>query len=176
MGKSKAKLITASEKVVGLVRRGYELDVEIKNLGFEDKGIKKMLSEELEEEFGEDTSVRVEANECAAVVTQSEKFVVKGDAESISAVRDAVENGLLGDAVKTERVLNVPVADREKAAEILKAAGIGATTTVNLTVDPAEYRTLKDSESSSAEAAEAKKTLEGITERKVSYRVKYEKV
>jgi hypothetical protein len=176
MGRSKAKLITASEKVEGLVRRGFELDTEIKNLGFEDKGIKKMLTEELEEEFGEDTSVRVEATGCAAVVTQSEKFVIKGDAETITAVREAAERGDLGDAVKTEQSLNVPVADRQKAAEILKAAGIQATTSVTLTIDPAEYRTLQDSESASAEVAEAKKALEGITERQISYRVKYEKV
>ena len=176
MAKSKARLITASEKVTGLVQRGYELDVELKNLGFEDKGIKAMLADELENEFDDSTSVRIEATSGAAVVSQSEKYAVKGDAETIGKVREAVENGLLGEAVKTEHVLNVPVAERERAAQILQAAGIGATTTVALTVDPAEYRALKESETASEESAEAKKALESITERKVSYRVKYEKI
>ena len=93
----------------------------------------------------------------------------------MAAVREAAEKGLLGDAVKVEQALNVPVADRERAAAILQAAGIKATTSANLKIDPAEYRIMRDSEVASVEALEAKKTLQKITSRGVSYRVKYEK-
>ncbi len=176
MAKSKARLVTASEKVTGLVDRGYEIDVDLKNLTFEDKGIKTMLGEELGESFGEDSSIRVEGKKGAATISQSEKYAVKGDAESIDKVRKAAEQGLLGDAVTVEQVVNIPLADRERAAQILQAAGISATTSVNVAIVPAEYRALRDSEVSSAEAAQAKEVLDKVAERQVSYRVKYEKI
>jgi len=173
--KSNVRTITASEKARGLVDRGYSVDVEMKNLGFEDKGIKKMLAGELEGEFEADSSIRVKGVEGAAVVTQSEKFEIKGDADKVDAVRKDVDKGLLGDVVKVEEVLNVPVADRAKAATILQAAGIKATTSVKLSVDPEEFRVMSSSESESIEALRAAKALKEVVERSVSYRVKYEK-
>lgn len=176
MAKSKTKLITASGQVQGLVEQGYGIDVDIKNLTFKDKGVKKLLSESLKDEFDETTSVRVEATNGAAMVTQSEKYVIKGDAETIVKVREAAENGLLGDAVKTQKVLNVPVADRQKAAKILQAAGISATILVELSIIPAEYRELQNSESASVDSVDAKNALKEVVDRKVSYRIKYEKI
>jgi len=173
MGKSKARVITASEKLRALVDEGYGIDVELKNLGFKDKGIKKLLAGELADEFEKDpATLRVEGSLGAAVVTRTEKMRVGGDA---SAVVEAVERGLLGDAVKTEQVLNVPVADRGRAAEILQAAGIAATTSVRLSVDPGEFRVLQGSEHESVEEMEAKKVLKDAVEISHSYRVKYEK-
>lgn len=176
MAKSKAKLVTASEKVTGLVDRGFEVDVDLKNLGFEDKGIKKILTEEMAESFGDDTTVRVEGNKAAAIISLSEKYVINGDADTIDKVRKAAEQGFLGNAVEVEQVLNIPPSERERAASILQAAGITATTSVSVSVVPAEYRVLVSSPVSSAEIAEAKATLESVTERQVSYRVKYEKL
>ena len=172
----KARLITASEEVTGLVDRGYEVDVDIKNLGFEDKGIKKMLADKLEDEFGDDASIVVEGNQGIATIGRSERFVLNGTADEIDGIRDSAESGFLGDAIKTEVVLNVPVADRKRAANILKAAGIDATTVVQLAVDPEEFRVLRDSPVTSSEAADAKKALADIVESKVTYRVSYKKV
>jgi len=172
----KPRLITASEKVSNLVNRGYEVDVDLKNLTFEDKGIKKMLADELEAQFGEDTALRVEGTNGAAVISQSETYVLNGNAETVATVREAAEKGLLGDAVKVNKVLNVPADDRERAAEILQAAGIGASTSVELTVVPADYRQLMESETASEETAAARESLKELAERKLSYRVKYEKI
>jgi hypothetical protein len=173
---SKAKLITGSEKVLGLVDRGYEVDVEIKNLGFEDKGIKKMLAEELLEEFGDDTSIRVEGSSAAAVVTQSEKFTLDSKSADIVGVHAATERGLLGDAVKLEESLAVPADECQRASEILKAAGIEALVMTKMSVNPAEYRALNDRESVSAEEAQAKEALDRLVKKTVSHRVKYEKI
>lgn len=174
MGKSKARLVTASEKVASLVDEGYGVDVELKNLGFRDKGIKKMLADELAPKFEEDpATLRVEGSEGAAVVTRTEKMKVDGN---VDAVRAAADKGLLGDAVKVEQVLNVPVAERERAAKLLQEAGVDATTSVKLTVDPGEFRILQGSEHESAEEMEAKKVLKDAVDVSHSYRVKYEKV
>jgi len=175
MGKSKARLVTASEQVGGLIDRGYEIDVDLKNLSVEDKGIKKMLGDELGESFGEDTSIAVSGKIGMVTMSRSEKYAIKGDADTVEAVRNAAQDGLLGDAVKTENVLNVPVADRERAANILKAAGILATTVVEMAIDPEEYRTLMASQTTSVEGTEAKQILGGAVEKTVNYRVKYGK-
>ena len=173
--KSKARLVVASEEVRSVVDKGFGIDVELKNFTFEDKGIKSLLAKKLETQFGDDTSIKVEGELGSATVTQSEKFSIKGEAEKVAEVREAAENGLLLEAVKLEQEINVPVADREKAAKILQAAGIKATTSVKMTIDPAELRILRDSETASVESSEAKSVLDSVVERAVSYRVKYEK-
>lgn len=173
--KSKARLVTASEEVARLVDQGYETDVDLKNLTFKDKGIKKVLTDRLEGQFEEGPTIRVEGEQGAAVISQTEKFAINGEAEDVATVRDAAEKGLLGDAVKVEQVINVPVADRERAASILQAAGINATTSVSLAIDPEELRIMRSSQTASVEEIEAEKALEKVTERKVSYRVKFEK-
>jgi hypothetical protein len=147
----------------------------MKNLGFEDKGIKKMLAEGLEEEFSVESSVRVAGSSGAAVVTKSEKFEVKGEAEEVDKVIEAVKKGLIVDAVKLQQVINVPVADRERAASILQAAGIAATVSVKLDVEAKGFRAFVNSESSSVEEIEAKASLKKVVDSSVSYRVKYEK-
>ncbi len=177
MGKSKARLITANEKVRGLVDRGFDIDVELKNLGFEDKGIKKMLQDELAPEFAGSTEpVRAEGGRAAAMISASEKFEVDAAAPTFEAVRKAVTDGLFGKAVEAELSVNIPVADRERAAQILKAAGIGVTTSTSVSVDPEEYRNLLATTASSTEAAEARKALTAAVVKTTTYRVKYEKL
>jgi hypothetical protein len=176
MGKSTAKLITASDKVKELVDRGYEVDVEIKNLGFEDSGIKKLLSDELGGSFEGITTVRVEGENAAAVVSQSERYKISGSPEDLTYIEILADKGYLGKSVKVEKALSVPYSDIDKAKQVLKNAGIDASVLFKLSVSPADYRALKDNESASAEETEAYNALSELIERSVSYRVKYEKV
>ena len=175
MAKSKARLVVASEEVQGLVDKGFDVDVDLKNKTFEDKGIKHSLSQKLASKFGNDKSIRVEGEKARALVGRTEKFVINGDAESLATVREAVEKGLLSDAVEVEHVLNVPASDRKRAAEVLEAAGIKATTSATMKVKPEGYRTLRDSETSSVELADVKELLQKVIERSISYRIQYEK-
>lgn len=177
MGKSNAKLITASETVKGLIDRGFEVDVQIKNLGFEDKGIKKMLADELESSFEDDsTSVRVEGADGAAIVSQFEKYTIDGDAEELAHVEDIADKGFLGDALKVAKVLNIPTSDLERAEEVLREAGIDASLSAKISVSPPDYRALKDRESVSVEETAAYNALSKLINRSVSFRIKYEKV
>ena len=175
MGKSKARLVTASEHITGLVDRGFEIDVDLKNLSVEDKGIKKILGDSLEDSFDGDTSIAVVGSSGMATIGRTEKYAIKGDADTVEVVRTAAESGLLGKAVSTETLLNVPVADRERAAAILKAAGIVATTVVNLSIDPEEYRALMGSASASVESVEARNALAEVAVKTVGYRITYSK-
>jgi hypothetical protein len=179
--KSKARKIVASEKLVGLIDRGFEVDTDLKNLGFEDKGIKKMLTEELEPEFkdGEKTRtepVRVEATKAAATVSIAEKYEVDAANPSFEGVRKAAQAGLYGKVVEMETLINIPSAERERAAMILKAAGIGVTTSTVVSVDPEGYREMLVSPAVSAEAAEARRVLQESVTKTTGFRVKYEKL
>ena len=175
MAKSNARLVEANEKVVGLVARGYEVDVESKNLAFEDKGIKKMLADELSEAFGDDSSIAVKGGDGMAVLTKSEKYKVKGDADAIARIAADSEVGYLDGAVSVDLTLNVPEADREKAAAILKAAGINATFTKEVSVDPEKYRALSAGKFASVERVAAKQNLDAVVEQNVTYRITYSK-
>ena len=47
MAKKDIRIITASTSLASLIDRGAAVDVELKNLGFEDKGIKSKLGEQV---------------------------------------------------------------------------------------------------------------------------------
>jgi len=174
--KSSAKLVEVDEHVSVLIDRGYEVDTELKNLTFEDKGIKKMLADNLEEKFGEDTTIVARGQKGQATITVSEKYVVVGDAEAIESTILSAKEGLLGEAVKTSTSVNIPECDMGRAVEILLAAGIGVTVEVGISVDPGAYRALVEGEHTTARSARARDVLKSILEKKTGYRVSYKKV
>lgn len=176
MAKKQVRVVEASEKLVGLIDQGHEADVELKNWTFKDKGLKKMIGDELEGVFeGDETSIRANGTKASVLFTRSEKFTIGGTADDEEEIRRLADNGLLGSAVSVDTVLNVPVADRVKAAQILKAAGIEATVSTKLSVTAGEYRALIQSRTASTEAKAARDKLVGLVEDEVSFRVKYEK-
>jgi hypothetical protein len=173
---AKARLVNAGERAYGLVTEGHELDCKVKDLTFRSKGVKKLLSDEVDSCFENgDRSIVVDGDGCQATIIRTEKYKLNGTAEEIGAVRNASESGLLGNVVKTELQLNVPPGDRERSASILRAAGINATTMVEVKVVPEEFRIYMDSEKTSAEQVAAKTVLENVAEREVSYRITYKK-
>jgi hypothetical protein len=173
MAKKEIRMIVAAEDVAGLVDHGSEVDTQLKNLGFEDKGVKAKLTECVAGEFlvGE-TSIRLSGNTAAAVVTASEKTEIDVSADGFDAVRKAIDAGVLDGVVERKLSLVVPPADVQRAALALTKAGIMATVTESLSVAAEVLRT---QEATSVEQSKAMNALKGCVKTDVSYRVKYEK-
>ena len=173
MAKKEIRMIVAAADVAGIVDHGADVDTQLKNLSFEDKGIKAKLAECVTGEFqtGE-SSVRLTGEKAAAVITATEKTDIDCSAESFAAVRKAIDDGILEGVVERKLSLVVPPADVQRAADALKAAGIMATVTESLSVSA---ETLRTQEASSVEQSKAIGALKGCVTTDVSYRVKYER-
>jgi len=169
------KRIMASEDMAKIIERGAEVDTEIKNLTFEDKGIKAKLVTMAGEVIGEDTSVRFSATHSAAVISAIEKVEFDASAEKAGIVKDAVRCGLLGGVVEWKQSLIIPPGQVENARKILNAAGISSTIEEDWEVKPSGYREFTGSTHASIEADNLGKVLKGAVRKTVTYRVKYER-
>lgn len=174
MAKKEIRVITASEDVVGIIDHGADVDTQLKNLTYEDRAIKVRIAQAVEGVFQEgETSVRLKGGFSAVMVTASEKVELDAGAESFPEVRKAIDAGLLEGFVERKLSLVVPPADVERAAEVLRQAGIMAAAAETLSV---EAESLRGRETSSMEQALAVKALRACSSSEVTYRVKYEKV
>jgi len=173
---SDVRIITASADVAAIVDRGAEVDENLKNLTYEDKGLKVKITEVGSEamEDGE-SSVKLEGSSSRALVSSSEKLDIDASAERYPEMKDAVDKGLLEGVVTRKMVLTVPQGDVDRAAEALKAAGIDATVSESLSVKAADVKKASESEVASSDHATAQAALKDCLVSKVSYRVKYEK-
>lgn len=176
MAKKEMRMIVASEDLAAIVDRGYDLDTEIKNKTFEDKGIKTKITESVSGQIqtGE-TSVRLEGNVGVAVVTAVESMELDLGAKRLPEVLAAVDSGVLGGWVDKRRSLVVDQADAEKARDILVKAGVNANVVISMKVSA---ETLRDQKAGAFGPPEQKVALEALNEsikRETTYRVKYEK-
>ena len=177
MAKREIKAVQASSDVAAIVDRGADVDVQIKNLGFEDKGLKTKITEAAQNQLNPgELSVRLIGKTAAAVVSGVEKIELDVSAESFSIVREAILNGLMTGIVERNVSLIVPPGDVEKAAEVLKTAGIRATVTESIKIvdsdilNNSNYAVLTQ-----AHLAQAVEALRKCVKKDVSFRVKYEK-
>lgn len=166
------RMMMASSDVAPLIDRGLDVDISIKNLTTEDKGIKARIGEEAGGSVKEgETSVRLCGTTAAAVVSVVEKYELNAGSETFPAVRKAVDSGLLFGVVEKTQQLAVPPAEIEKAAEILKKAGINAMVAEGFTICAEEFRKMSANDVLSSE----QEALRKCVSKSVSYRVKYEK-
>lgn len=176
MAKKEIRMIVASEDLAAIVDRGYNLDTDMKNKTFEDKGIKTKITESVsgQMEMGE-TSVKVEGKEAIAMVTAAESVELDPGAKRLPEVLAAVDQGILGLWVEKKRLLVVDQADAEKARDILVKAGVSANVTISMKV---LAEALRDQNAGVFGPPEQKKALEALKEsikRDTTYRVKYER-
>ncbi len=170
------RVVTASADMAAIIDRGADVDIELKNLGFEDEGLKKKIREAATSSMMEgETTLRLEGEKAAAVVSASEKMQVRAAAEQFDELKGVVKKGLLEGVVTSKQELVVPPADIERAVEALNQAGIGASIVESLSVKAADVRSMRESEAESSEHVNARKALEACLVSTVSYRVKYEK-
>jgi len=170
------RVITASEDMAAIVDRGADVDESLKNLTYEDKGLKTKISEAGSEAMeGDETSVKLEGANARALVSSAEKLEIDASAERYSEMKDAVDKGLLEGIVDRKLVLTVPQGDVDRAAEALQTAGIDATVSESLSVKKSDVKKAEESEVASTDHATAQGALKDCLVSKVSYRVKYEK-
>jgi len=177
MAKREIKVFTASSDIAAVIDRGAEVDAQIKTLGTEDKGLKTKITDSAQSQLSDDDlSVRMMGSKAAAVVSSVERIDLDAGHEQFPIVRAAIDKGLLQGVIERTVSLVVPPGDVEKAAKILKEAGILANISEGLKVALEDWRTVRDTRSVNTEEAEAEKALLKCVKRDVTYRVKYEKV
>lgn len=175
MGGQKTRVVEGvGEDVRTLVDHGHEVNTNLKNVQHKDDAVKSQIGQKADPLFDTDeSSVRVQGHESEATIARSEKYSVNADGDTIRKIREASEQGLLGEAVKVQPKLTVPAEQREQAQRILQEAGIDASVQKEVSVNPDGYRDLANSQSLSEEAAEAKAELDEVAEKTVSHRVQY---
>src|SRR3990172_3896792 len=104
MAKKEIRSIKASEGVAGLIDHGYDVDVQIKNLTMEDKGIKSKLTASVDDEFQQgESSLRMDGTRASAVVTMAEKLTPDSSLPGWGDVVKAVDAGLLDGILEKRR-------------------------------------------------------------------------
>ncbi len=168
------RVIVASGDVGSMIDKGAEIDKQIKDLTKEDKAIKNKLYEFSGNSFNDgETTVRINGEKSSALVSMVEKYELDMESENIQFVLEAIDKGLLCEAVVRERHLAVSEIDMMRALQVLKQAGIGALLADSYTIKPEAVRKIK--EKSVHSSKEERELLESIS-RTASYRVKYESV
>jgi hypothetical protein len=173
MAKKEMRMLVAAADMAGVIDHGAEIDTQLKNLTFEDKGIKTKLTDTLSPEIQKgESSVRFCGKVAAAVITAVEKIDIDCSSEAFPKVREAIDNGILEGVVDRKLSLVVPPLELNKAAEVLKQAGLHATLaeTLSVTAEALRQKALTE------DLVMAIGQLEKCVKRETTYRVKYEKV
>ena len=178
MAKREIRAVQADSDVAGLIDRGADVDTQLKNLGYEDKGIKAKLTEIVGEQLGQgELSIRMIGKNSAAIISGVEKVELDTSSESFVKVREAAVNGVLLGIVSRSLTLTLPEGEIERAAEELRKIGIPAVVTETFKVEDASV--LSDPNHAvvgSVQAGEAVVALSKCAKKEVTFRVKYERV
>jgi hypothetical protein len=170
------RIITAKADIAEIVDEGAKTKSEIETLTEKDKKFKAKIASYVEDEMDEgEISVRLAGNKSIAVVTAMESYEIRASSPSYAGAQIAISAGLLADIVKCDRNLAVPLAEIDKAAEILKKAGISALVSETYSVNPEAYRDMSDNIGVSPNVLQARAALRECTSKNVTFRVKYEK-
>jgi len=174
MGKTVIRAITASEDVGGMIDQGAEVDIEIKNLTFRDKGFKVKISEAASPDMLDgEKSLTLNGRVSSATVTSTDKATLDASKEGFGLVERSAREDTFRDALKIKRSVQIPGADLDKAVKILQAAGVDASLKTEVSVNASEFRKLEpNGEQDHDEALDALRSCVGI---ETSFRVKYGK-
>jgi hypothetical protein len=123
--KKTARVIEATEDLVGLVDQAADVNNRMKELTFQDKAFKVKITEAMSEKFQKgETGLRVTGTTADAVVAITEKASIVPAAPRFAEVQQAIESGLLGDLVDVKKELRVSQDKIADAWRVLEAAGI----------------------------------------------------
>jgi hypothetical protein len=178
MAKREIRAVTAGDDIAGLIDRGSDIDTQVKNLTFEDKGIKTKITQSAQDQLDSgELSVRLVGKTAAAVVSGVEKVDLDVGSEQFLQVREATVNGILKGIVSRKLDLAVPEGDIERAAEELRKLVIQAVVTETFKVeDASDITDPQKAFVGSVQKTEAIVALSKCIKRDVSFRVKYEKI
>jgi hypothetical protein len=178
MAKREIRAVEASSDVAAIIDKGADIDTQITNLGFEDKGLRKKVENLAKEQMGDgDLSLRLLGKTSAALVSGVEKVELNMSAEQFPDVQAAISKGLLAGLVDRNLTLVVPPADVERAAAELAKAGIRANVVESMKVSGDKLREeMAPGKIASREYTEALHSLNACVKRDVTFRVKYERI
>jgi hypothetical protein len=167
------RVVTASEDIAPIIDQGAEVNTELTNLTYRDKGLKAKITAAAAGEIEEgEKSIKMEGDNSVAVVTASERFELDFGSEAFSEVESAIKSGMLDDVITTKRTLMVPGGKIDEALAALQKAGVQASVDTKYVVSPGGYREFSDE--GSPERAQVKDALDSCVGVKTTYRVKYE--
>lgn len=146
--KDNIRVITASEddgEFVSLIDRGADVDADLKELSKEDKTIKTQIKEVVEKLLEHDeVSIRIKGNEATALVTAAETYTLKPVPALRKDILTLIEEGVLTGVIERKQQLVVSPENIERAADILKKAGVtGAEVTENFSINAEGFRKFK---------------------------------
>ena len=178
MAKREIRAVKADMDIAAVIDRGADIDTKLKNLGFEDRGIKMRLTEVAGEQLSDgELSVRLLGKESAAVISRVEKKELDTSSESFPKVRDAIVNGILDGIVSRSVSIAIPEGEIEHAAEELRKLGIPAVVTESFKIEDAYVLTDPNNKFvGSVQKGEAIAELSKCVSTSLSFRVKYERI
>ena len=169
------RIITAKADIAKVVDEGAKVKSEIEALTEKDKKFKAKIASYVEDEMEDgEISVRLAGNKSTAVVSAVESYEIRASSPSYVGAQIAISAGLLADVVKCDRSLAVVPAEIDKAAEILRKAGVSALVQETYSVNPEAYREMSDV-GISPNVLQARAALRECVSKNVTFRVKYEK-
>lgn len=178
MAKREIRAIQATEDIATVIDHGADVDTQIKNLTFEDKGCKSKITDLAQKQLEDgELSVRLVGNISAATVSSVVKLDIDVNSDQFASVNEAIKNGLLAGIVERNVTLVVPPAEIERAAEELQKLGIQATVLESIKVSGEKLRDeMETGKTASATYVNAIHALSNCLKREVSFRVKYDRV
>ena len=125
MAKRESRVVVVEGDVAATVDEAHERDATAKNASYRDKASRAQVGALARGLMQEDElSIRLVTEKTSALVAVSQRFSVNALAEGFDAVREGVENGLLGDAVTKKTVATVAPAKLPAVLDALQKAGL----------------------------------------------------
>ena len=167
-----ARLITASGDIAKAIDAGADIDADIKDMTKEDKALKAKIVEAAKTAIElNEVSIRMQGIEHAALITAATSFTLNKSTTLMPEIVSLIKEGVLTGVIDRNQSLAISQDDIEKAAEILKQAGVEAPISESFVVNGEGYRKFKK------EFAEKEfvDKLDRDVAKDVTFRVKYER-
>lgn len=178
MAKREIRACEASDDVSAIIERGSVVDVELKKLDAEDKGIKAKLVEIAGKQMDElELSLKIVGKTASVVISGVERVELNTESESFAKVKEAVKLGLLDGIVSRKIGIVIAESDIEKASEELRKLGINSVVTETFKIEDDSVCTNTEKPFvGSVQVGEAIKEFAKCIRRGVaSFRVKYDR-
>lgn len=170
--KDNIRLITASDNLADAIDMGAEKDASIKDATKEDKAFKAKIVEVAEDLIQEDEiSIKMQGRTHVALVTAVTSYTLDRLTPLMPEIIGLIKKGILTGIIDRNQSLAISQDDVEKAAEILKQAGIEAPITESFLISGENFRKFRK-EFAQKEFVEK---LDKDVKKDVTFRVKYER-
>ena len=169
--KENVRVIVASEDIAKIIDAGAAVNADMKDYTDEDKAIKAKITGAAKDLFGtEEVSVKIQGTDSTALVTAAEVYTLNTNTALMKDILALIDEGQLTGVIERKQSLSVSAEDMEKAAGILKQAGVNALISESFPINAEAFRKFKKD---FADKTFLDKLVCDVA-RDVTYRVKYE--